>query len=82
MKYSGKYIIELAEGETGSIKVMGELLKQYGEISIDLLKNAGIRGRNIWLVFKYLCYEDISCLFKKVALGDAKEWLSQNGYLE
>lgn len=45
-------IMDLAKGNPGALRVMVELWERHGEVPIEQLKEQGITGADIWMLYK------------------------------
>lgn len=50
-------IMQLSEGVVGALRVMSELVRDFGPAPLLDLQEAGIKGSDIWVLFKYQCGE-------------------------
>ncbi|KKN08503.1 hypothetical protein LCGC14_1056210 [marine sediment metagenome] len=63
--------LTLGEGNPGAIKTIINLAKEHGEAPIVALGELGIKGPDIWLLFKDINGEDYGKMAESLADGTA-----------
>lgn len=75
---SHEYVAKLAEGNPGAVNVMVMLMNRLGGDAFDVyskLLSRGIKGSNIWILWKDICDRDFTRFIK--AIEDARSEDSQ-----
>ena len=78
--YTKHDLIDLSEGNFGALRVCRDLFEDFDREPIDILRRNGIRGSDIWLLFKDICLEDLMATIKTLRNGTAVEQLKQNKF--
>lgn len=73
-------LLDLSGISSGSLMVLGELYRKYGSCVADLVEEEGIRGSEIFAVYKYYCNEELGETFRSIALGEASKWIENSPY--
>lgn len=68
-------LTRLADGNPGAATVLRQLLSNYGIEDAVALGELGIRGPNIWILYKDCCHEVISDLHDLIQSGNAASTL-------
>ena len=66
---SHEYVAKLAEGNPGAVNVMVMLMNRLGGDAFDVyakLLSRGIKGSNIWILWKDICERDLGRFIKAV----------------
>lgn len=73
-----KKMMELSQGNIGSYSVCVGLYNKFGLQAFDKLTKLGIKGTNIWLLFKYQCNNDYNATYNALLNNKAIAMLQQN----
>ena len=70
-------VVALGEGNQGALSVCVALHQAFGCEPLELLGKLGIKGREIWLLFKYACGQNLQTMHQSLIDESAIEKLRE-----